>query len=172
MSNAAIGDQNGGDGVAETRFSEVLRCLGSECRSRVGQKQHDGGKGQSDKSAKNHSPKALRFAGVFGGLGLPGLPQAGGGANEQHARDAAANRGLRQRHINREKANPNDRKKQAIGNIANGGSKNLARENGPDGERQYQGRQANVESLQNTHAAGPLRRTARPISCATVAPAN
>src|SRR5271165_989651 len=100
------------------------------------------------------------------------LAQARGGPDQQHAGDAAADGGLRQSHIHRKKANPDDRKQQSIGDIANNRGEGSLRGDGPAGDGQNQDGEADVKGLKNCHAAGPLRRAARPMSCAVVAPAS
>ena len=98
--------------------------------------------------------------------------QPRGGADQQNAGHPAADRGLGQRHIDREQTYPDERQQQSIDDIADRGRERSGREYGPGRDRENQECEADVERLQNAHAAVPLRRTARPMSCAAVAPAN
>src|SRR5271166_6025203 len=94
------------------------------------------------------------------------------GADEQNAGHAASDRRLRQRHIDRKQAYPDERQQQSIDDVTDRRRERSGRENGPGRDRENQEREADVERLQNAHTAEPLRRTARPTSCAALAPAN
>src|SRR6202044_3500971 len=168
----AVGDQNGRDRIAEASLGQVLHRLRRQRRALIGQQQHDGGERQSDKRAKSSRENARGTAQGF--LLRPALrcAQPRGGPDEQNAGDAAADRRLRQRHVNRKQAYPDERQQQSVDDIANRSREGPGRENGPGRDRENQEREANVERLQNAHAAVPLRRTARPTSCAALAPAN
>ena len=138
----------------------------------VGKQQHDAGQRRCDKQAKSGREQARQSGmGLFGSRGF-GSAQARGGADEQDAGHAAADRRLRQRNIDREQPNPDQREQQPIDHVANRRRERSARENGPGGDRKHQEGEAEVERLKYVHAAGPLRRTARPMSWAAVAPAN
>ena len=168
----AEGDQDGGDRIAKTGLRQALHRLRGQRRTLVGQQQHDGRQRRGDKQAKTGREQSRQSGQGFLGGGCLGAPQARGGADEQDARDAAADRRFRQRHIDREQANPDKRKQEPIDDVADRGRERPRREYGPGGDRKHQEGEADVERLQNAHIAGPLRRTARPMSWAAVAPAN
>ncbi len=75
----------------------------------VREQQHDAGQRQGDENAENGDKETREAAQRF--LAPRGLrsAQSRRGANEQNPGHAAANRGLRQRHIDREQAYPDER---------------------------------------------------------------
>ena len=128
----AIGDQDGGDRIAEAGFGQMLHRLRRQRRALVGQQQHDAGERQQRRGCKGGgqtgASRPLKRCLV---ARRSPLPQPRGGADEQNAGHAAADRRLRQRHIDREQAYPDERQQQPIDDIADRRRERSGRENGP-----------------------------------------
>ena len=68
-------------------------------------------------------------------------PEARPRGDQQDAGHAAADGGLGQRHIRRIEPDPDDRKQEPVGDIADDRAENLARGDGPGGDRQDKDRE-------------------------------
>jgi hypothetical protein len=93
---SAIGDQDGRDRIAETGFRQVLHRLRRQGGALVWQQQHDSGQRQGDKNAENSDKETRRAAQGFLMARALRCAQPRGGADEQNAGHAAADRRLRQ----------------------------------------------------------------------------
>src|SRR5271170_6685087 len=136
---------------------------------------NNGGKTDRDNGAKHRRREAQRQAAPLRGLDTA---KTAGGAEQQHAGQATADRGLRQCHVDGEKPDPGNGDQQSIDDEDDDRSEGRARNNGPHGDRQQQTDERDVEYdghigshvHSHGHAGGDSRRNRRAMSCATIAP--
>ena len=93
--------------------------------------------------------------------------QAGRRAEQQRAGQAAADRGLRQRHVGGTETHPDEREQQPVGDEADDRGEGLARGDRPDGDANTTHRQADLERQRGGHGCGPSRRAALAMSWTT-----
>src|SRR5215469_7582235 len=103
---------------------------------------------------------------------LLGNLKARGCAKQQNPGDSTADRSFRQGDVRRRKAHPDKRQQQPVGDEANNCGKSPACGDGPNGRRQDQHCQEDLESRGEGHSRSEPRRAARPMSWDTVPLAN
>ena len=101
-----------------------------------------------------------------------GKAQACDRTEHQHAGHSAADRGLRQRDIDRREPDPGDRQQQPVDDEADNGCERFARGDRPSPDPQDQDDKTDIENRQDGHPCGPRCRTAPAMSCVTIAPDN
>ena len=143
----AIDDQHRGDGIAEARGFESALRLGREGRRRLRQNEDDGRQRAGDHQAEQRRERLLAGARPVARLDRERRAQSRSGGHQQNAGRAAADRRLGERDIRRQKADPDDREDQPIGDIADDRAEQLARENGPGRDADHEKRQTEIEKL-------------------------
>ena len=91
----------------------------------------------------------------------PGAPSRLRRDDQQHAGDAAADRGLGQRDVGRVKADPDERQQQPVGEIADHGGEQLAGGDGPGGDRRGRERRGRDRAPCSTLISRPSPQRAR-----------
>src|SRR5262249_7676330 len=111
-----------------------------------------------------------------GGTPRAGRPGAGARAprpaEQQRARQAAADRSLRERNVGSTETHPHKRQQHAVGHVARDRREGFASRDRPDGDNHDDGREHDLEREREGHARDPPRRPADAMSCETVALAS
>src|SRR4029077_7957188 len=83
-----------------------------------------------------------------------------------------ADRGFRQRDIDRRKPDPGDGQQQPVDDEADNGCERFAHDDRRGPDREDQDDKTDIENRRNGHPCGPCCRTAPAMSCVTIAPDN
>ena len=123
-------------------------------------------------TSAHNTPAARRTGRLVRGVVTFGGAQACDRTEHQHAGHSAADRGLRQRDIDRREPDPGDRQQQPVDDEADNGRERFARGNRRSPDPQDQDDKTDIENRQDGHPCGPRCRTAPAMSCVTIAPDN